>query len=200
MIQITCYQTCKTYSKDWQVLYSEFPHHASSSKSNLQWLGDGYYFWTDSDRFAQWWGTDRLKQPYCITRYSINIEYDMIFDMVGNTGHIEYFFEKLLTTYRILFDKASRFSMTKLPDPTIATVIDHMRKNYKEQVFNFKAMKICDSWLDKESKICFTPKSLEFFPGTRRIQLCIFSGEEDCIQDKIPHYPDEYCKVIADAT
>ncbi len=200
MIQITCYQTCKIDSKGWQVLFSEFPHHARNSQSNLQWLGDGYYFWTDSDRFAKWWGTFRLKQPYCITRYSINIEYDMIFDMVGNTEHIEFFFEKLLKTYQTLYEHARRFSMTKLPEPTIATVIDHMRNFYKDQVFKYQAMKICDAWLDKESKLNFTPQSHEFFPGARRIQLCIFSGEESCIQDKMPHFPKEYCDVIAKAT
>lgn len=202
MIQIPCYQTCKTYDKDWKVLYAEFPHHALNSKTNFQWLGNGYYFWTDSDRFAQWWGTDRLQEPYCITRYAIHIEYNMIFDMVGNTAHIEYFFEKLLCTYRELFNRARRFSMKKLPEPTIATVIDHMRKHYKEAAFNFRAMKVCDAWLDKSFNLQFTPdhKTYEFFPGIRRIQLCIFSGEEDCIQNKTPHYPDDYCDAIAKAS
>lgn len=202
MIQITCYQTCKTDSKDWRVLYDEFPHHASNSKNKFQWLGNGYYFWTDSPRFAEWWGTDRLNQPYCITRYSIHIEYDMIFDMVGNTGHIEFFFEKLLRNYEVLYEKSRKFSYTKLPEPTIATVIDHMRNFYKEQVFNYRAMKICDAWLDKDFKIGFTPKTkrYEFFSGIRRIQLCVFTGEEQCIQDKTPHYPTEYCDVITQAS
>lgn len=202
MIQIACYQTCKTDSKDWKVLYDEFPHHAKNTKSNLQWLGNGYYFWTDSDHFAIWWGTDRLQQPYCITSYLINIEYEMIFDMVGNTRHVQYFFEKLLIIYEAAFEKSRRFSMTKLPEPTIATVIDHMRTFYKEPVFKYRAMKICDAWSDESFSLNFTSKSKahEYFPGARRIQLCVFSGEEQCIQDKKPHYPVEYCNSIAQAS
>lgn len=202
MIQITCYQTCKIESKDWQTLYNEFPHHAWNGKNKFQWLSDGYYFWPDSVRFAEWWGKDRLKQPYCITRYSIHIEHAMIFDMVGNVSHIEYFFEHLLRAYKVLFEKARKFSPTKLPEPTIATVIDHMRKFYKEQVFNFRAMKVYDAWIDENFAIDFTPgaKGTEYFPGLPRIQICIFTGEEECIRDKTPHFPVEYCNDIAVAT
>ncbi|KAA8733907.1 hypothetical protein F4V57_07610 [Acinetobacter qingfengensis] len=203
MIQITCYQTCKTDSRDWRVLYDEFPHHAKNS-NEYQWLSDGYYFWPDSDHFAKWWGTDRLRQPYCITCYLIHIEYEKIFDMVGNVSHIKYFFEKLLKSYEALYEHSRKFSSKKLPKPTIATVIDHMRNFYKEETFNFKAMKVLDAWIDEEFCIDFTPNSAskknEYFPGLARIQLCVFSDEKQCIQGKIPHYPNEYCDVIAKAS
>lgn len=199
MIQITCYQTCKIESKDWKTLFNEFPHHAKNSKSKYQWLGDGYYFWPDSDRFARWWGEDRLGQPYCITRYVIHIEYDMIFDMVGNVSHIEYFFTKLLATYRILFEKARCFSATKLAPPTIATVIDHMRKFFKEELFNFKAMKVIDNWVDTEFSFKFVPEAKyhEKLPGLGRIQMCVFTDAKNCIHEKTPHFPEAYCNDIA---
>lgn len=201
MIQITCYQTCKIDSKDWNTLFDELPHLAKNTTKNFQWLGEGFYFWPDNDRFAKWWGEERLQVPYCITSYAIRIEYDMIFDMVGNVSHILYFFETLLVSYQKLYDRARRHAMTKLPVPTVATVIDHMRRFFKQDLFNFNAMKVIDSWIDTTFCLDFTPnaKDHEQLPGLGRIQMCVFTDAEDCIHEKTPYFPQEYCDVIAQA-
>lgn len=201
MIQITCYQTCKIDSNDWQTLYDSFPHYAvhNEHKKQWQWLGSGYYFWTDSPTYAIWWGTERLKKPYCITSYTVSIEYEAIFDMTANVRHIEYF-SNMLSTYKAAYDKAARFSMKKMPKPSISTVIEHFRTYYREKAFKFKAMKIHHESIDKSYRVPMTPDSAEFFPGLPKIQLCIFKGEEKCILGKIPHFPDEYCSYIAKAS
>ncbi|WP_224964773.1 hypothetical protein [Acinetobacter guillouiae] len=202
MIQITCYQTCKIDSKDWQTLYDSFPHHAIQNelKKQWQWLGSGYYFWPDSPTCAVWWGDVRLRQPYCITSYLISIEYEAIFDMTGNIKHIEYF-SFMMDMYKKAYDKAARFCMKKLPAPSVSTVIDHFRTHLREEVFNYKAVKIhnFDDFVNDDDTVKMTPISREVFVGLSRIQLCIFKGEEKCISEKTPHSPNDYCSSIAQA-
>lgn len=197
-VNIACYQTCKADSQDWKALYESFPHHAVTTNTNHQWLGNGYYFWTDSPTNAVWWGEERLGQPYCITRYNVNIEYDLIFDMTGNVQHIEYF-KLLKDKYMEKYEQARRFSMGKLPAPSISTVIQYFRSYYREQMFAFRAAKIHHNWIDQSFRIVMSPQSREFFSGLPRIQLCIFTDEKECVEDKTPHYPPDYCDSIARA-
>ncbi|POY42012.1 hypothetical protein C3Z13_08435 [Avibacterium endocarditidis] len=51
-----------------------------------QWLGNGYYFWTDSEFFAHKWGLLKDKYPkgYAITEYLVDIPKDSFLDLVGN--------------------------------------------------------------------------------------------------------------------
>nr|WP_181717010.1 hypothetical protein [Psychrobacter sp.]QJS05582.1 hypothetical protein [Psychrobacter sp.] len=196
-LTIKCYQTCKTNSKVWTELFEGFPHFATknSETGTLQWLGDGYYFWTDSKTNAKWWGENRLKAPYCITSYSVNVSSEKLLDLSGNAEQIEYFLELRDTFLKIYrnYSKSKKYVV-----PTVDIMIDFFREHHRDTFFKFEAIKMHHNIYDKTYKpIKISQKSQEFFQGLPRIQLCVFLEKEDDIKDKSPSYPDAYCDSIS---
>lgn len=57
------------------------------SRADNQWLGQGYYFWTDSDYWAKRW----MSEPKVITKFDIAFEKSKLFDLVGDVSHQELF-------------------------------------------------------------------------------------------------------------
>lgn len=57
-----------------------------------QWLTDGYYFWLNSDRYAEWWGTSNLRSDYLITQYEIALDREDVLDLIENPDDEDYFF------------------------------------------------------------------------------------------------------------
>ena len=173
------------------ILFDRFPHMATNTKI-VQWLGNGYYFWTDSCKNAHWWGKNRLKSNYCITEYSVDLDGEFLLDMSGNVEHIEYFYE-----LKKFFEK--KCSESDIDNPSISDLIGYFRKFHKEKLFKFKAIKIHHNLYDKSYKLNMTPNSKEYFQGLPRIQLCVFPEEKECIKDKIPYYPEDYQQAIISA-
>lgn len=188
---IECYQTReKDVEKTWGDLHQELPHLApyDEETKKYQWLGEGYYFWTDSDHFAHWWAKVRKYQSYCITSYQVEIEFDDLLDLSGNVKHAIYL-KKLCTKLQ------SYVKEKNLPEPTICTTITYYRQYYKNEFFKFKAIKL-SAGVDPNSTIKFTPEAKEVFAGIPRIQLCVFPEAKDSIGNKTPYYPDEYREYI----
>ena len=195
-MELKCYQTCKIESEQWSTLFERFPHFAvnSADSKNIQWLSEGYYFWTDSCRNAHWWGSKRLKEPYCITEYFININSESLLDLSGNTEHMEYLY-KLKDFFIDNYNKI--YTNAEAPKPTISVLVEYFRKFYKDEMFGFSAIKIHHNFYDNGFEpIYMTANSKEFFNGIPRIQLCVFNESVSCIKDKFPIYPNEYCEYI----
>lgn len=196
-LTIKCYQTCKTESKVWRELFDSFPHFAinNCAEGKLQWLGEGYYFWTDSVKNAEWWGNNRLKVPYCITGYSVDLNSEILFDLTGNAEHIEYFYDLRKT----FIDIHKKFSKSKIfVEPTVDVMIDYFRRNYKENIFKFEAIKFHHNNYDPDyQKVNMTSGRPEFFQGLPRIQLCVFPERKSDITNKLPYYPEAYCNSVS---
>lgn len=52
-----------------------------------QWLGQGYYFWTDSDYYAYDWGLKHYNSKYAINKFIVTVPENLFFNLVGNTAH-----------------------------------------------------------------------------------------------------------------
>ena len=97
------------------------PFH--SNVNEPQWLGQGYYFWTDDDFYAHLWGCLKIKNDegisqykykngYVITQFNISIEPNNLLDLVGNARQQIYFYKltPLSTLYNSLILKGLKFN------------------------------------------------------------------------------------------
>ena len=83
-LTLNCFHTCKLDGgKDFIIPRVPF----LSSSQEKQWLGKGYYLWTDSIFFAHEWGKDHYRSNYAINQFEINVPKDQFWDLVGNVDH-----------------------------------------------------------------------------------------------------------------
>lgn len=123
-IQIEAYHTChfKGTQKD---IFNNSPYCSDPDKK--QWLGNGYYFWTDHDLFAHAWGKQTEKYPkgYAITQYIIEIPRNMLLDLVGNVKDQLMFREQILKYARKMgVELNNKQQALQIP---ISKVLDHLR-------------------------------------------------------------------------
>ncbi len=110
-----------------------------------QWLGDGYYFWTDSDFFAHKWGKrpDKYPKGYVITQYSVNLPQNSFLDLVGNVKDQLLFKEQIKKYLERMGEELSRENARAIP---ISKVLDHLRlaKGGCRDYFKYDAIKAMD--------------------------------------------------------
>lgn len=146
--EILCFHTCKNEgSKDF--ILERAPFHSNTTKP--QWLGQGYYLWTDSDYYAHDWGRQRPRYGnYVITKFKLSVEESLFLDLVGSVVDQLYFldlvkeYKKTLTEkLKLITDptKKQRFRNAINQPLTVSTVIQHYRK---ERKFPFKVVKAQD--------------------------------------------------------
>ena len=89
--EILCFHTCKNEgSKDF--ILERAPFHSNTTKP--QWLGQGYYLWTDSDYYAHDWGRQRPRYGnYVITKFKLSVEESLFLDLVGSVVDQLYFLD-----------------------------------------------------------------------------------------------------------
>ena len=154
------------------------PFH--SNVNEQQWLGQGYYFWTDDDFYAHLWGCLKIKNDegisqykykngYVITQFNISIEPNNLLDLVGNARQQIYFY-KLVKLYR------EEYCIDDIEDIPVSKIIDYCKLKSQDNfnVFPYFAIKACDT--AKNSKYFpFTTTSSETLILPTRQQLCVFS-------------------------
>lgn len=167
-----------------------------------QWLTDGYYFWLNSDRYAEWWGKYNLKSDYLITQYEIVLDRDDVLDLIENPDDEDHFFwlvEAYLEKYN---ESKGKPGAEQLPEPTVSSILHFFRKT-DPKIFPFKAVTITDLW---EAEPVFqylkTHKYLKMTPNSKsdhdkyrpmgRPQICVFEEVKSCISNSIPIHPREY--------
>jgi len=211
----TCfgYQTTRCDYSNINLYVRSLPHYAQSvlieenpkidkDKEIHQWLTDGYYFWLNSDRYANWWGDDILKSDYLITRYDISLDREDVYDLIENPDDEDDFFF-LLETYLEKYEACRHKGISEqLPEPTVSTVLHFFRKKHPD-MFPYLAVTITDNWIAKpvikyisEHKcLRMTPKSFSNSDKYRpmgRPQICVFKEAVSSISASLPIYPRDY--------
>lgn len=173
--EIVCFHTCNNEGGKEFILQNA-PFH--SNESTTQWLGQGYYLWTDSDHYAKEWGKCKPRYGcYVVTKFTLKIDKTDFLDLVGNVEDQLAFF-KLVERYK----HHIRTEANKLPLPErneiletlktiyVSTVIEHYRSENK---FPYSVVKAQDTVSKKTQSIRFTPdqrdKAVLFYPTRQQI-------------------------------
>ncbi|TCB37520.1 hypothetical protein E0H82_02640 [Acinetobacter sp. ANC 4910] len=190
-IKITAFHTCHLQGSPQQI-YDSVPY--ASDRDKEQWLGQGYYFWTDSCFFAKEWGALPSKYPngYVITKFEIEIPIDNFLDLVGNVVH-QLKFEEQIRSYfnrmQIIFDKEHAKTIP------ISKMLDHFRSEAKEKngngenFFSYSAIKAADianltfSYPYSQGDIASLRLGHKLYLPTRQ-QIYIAPEYADCLKDK----------------
>lgn len=139
-IRLTAYHTCHLQGSPKEI-FDKSPYKSQSNKP--QWLGDGYYFWTDCDFFAHKWGklSDKYPNGYAITEYTIQISKNILLDLVGNVQD-QIYFRKQILKYAEKVNVLPK-DINEIP---ISKVLDHLRLLAKadETKFQYRAIKAVD--------------------------------------------------------
>ena len=131
------------------------------------WLCPGYYFWDASIDTAKWWGEERYLSKgkgYIICRTSYDYSSEGFFDLVGDTVHINDFWEAVDVAYEEYPDKPI----------TVALVLGLLRED-SEFSNKFKAVRTYPIKSRRPiSTIQFIPKNYAYIEKDPPIQLCIW--------------------------
>lgn len=161
MHTVVGFHTCEDRGESDEEIESKVP---IKSKQNKQWLGEGYYFWTDSDRFAKTWG--RYSKRF-ISRFDIIFTHQNdIFDLVGNALHQEEFEEMLAEIVK---------KDPQLEKIDISAVFYFLREN--EILSQYKAIKACGN--SYRLLGYFSSGKKEKLMFVNRIQLCLFNKDKN---------------------
>lgn len=172
MITINCYQTVE--NRGQEETYNASPLHSSPGH---QWLGQGYYFWTDSDYFAHFWGKTQYKKNYAILNYEVRVDEDDYLDLVGNVND-QLFFNELKQMY------LDKLGFRK--NVTVIEIIDFFRQ---EKIISYKAIKASDV-PHKNERTAFSENKPETFVAPTRQQLLVVSGCEELVLNKKWYFPE----------
>lgn len=146
--EILCFHTCNNEGSK-EFILERAPFHSDTRKA--QWLGQGYYLWTDSDYYAHDWGQQSPRYgSYVITRFTLIVDRPLFLDLVGNVVDQLHFLD-LVKEYKsslteklnqILDPEKKERVRQELGRPlSVSTVIQHYRKKRK---FPFKVVKAQD--------------------------------------------------------
>lgn len=147
-IPFEAYHTCNLEGPI-KIIFDASPYKSDPKKS--QWLGNGYYFWTDCDLFAHHWGRLKYEKGYVITKYSIQIPKHSLLDLVGNVQD-QIYFKGIINIYaeKLGIELKNKEDAMKIP---ISRVLEHLRllAHNDEKYFSFKAIRAVD-YQSKDSR------------------------------------------------
>lgn len=193
-IKFLCFHTCKNKNTGEYILQNA-PFH--SDRTVAQWLGQGYYLWTDSDFFAHEWGKHPPRNnKYAIIKFDVILDNEHeILDLVGDVND-QLFFRDLVTQYRnsindaikTIQDKAERVKMRqKLSELCVSTVILFFQKR---RVFPFKVVKAQDIIATQTNNLQFVvddPKKSALFYPTRQ-QVVVYEHGKSVLKNPEIHH------------
>lgn len=169
-LTFTVYHTCHL-AGSLDNIFRNSPYECDTN--DKQWLGVGYYFWTDSEYFAQKWGELDRKYPkgYVITEYQVEIPEESFLDLVGNVKD-QLFFRKQILDYveRMGIELNSKEDARNIP---ISKVIDHLRTSSPQDTSTIKydAIRAMDYSGAHTFSYTFTEGGWELIPIPTRQQL-----------------------------
>ena len=169
-LTFTVYHTCHLKGS-LNDIFSNSPYKCDPNTQ--QWLGDGYYFWTDSEYFAHKWGMIKSKYPngYVITKYLVDIPEESFLDLVGNVRD-QIFFAKQILEYakRMGYELDNSEDARKI---ALSKVLDHLRKYSQNNNFPIKydAIRAFDYQSVHTKLYKYTEDSKEQIPIPTRQQL-----------------------------
>lgn len=189
-IEIVGYHACRA-SGGREHIQSKAPFLSGSGRR--QWLTQGYYFWTDSDYFAKWWGDVGYKGHYAIVKCKLVIEKEQLLDLVGSVAN-QLFFLRLMKDFQKRVQAAGE-------DPNQVTVNDVLSyfRNPKSPVhFPFVAIKSQDvpknDELPYKGRYPYRTNKKEVMPALTRQQICLFEHSYEAVVEKQIIYPNSLAK------
>lgn len=168
-----------------------------SDASKEQWLTQGYYFWTDDDDLAHWWGYLRYKRNYLVVESKITIEEQCFLDLVGNQKQcklfVEWAREYIKSANKKGIDFALEIGFSTENEIFVSLMIQVFRKIAKNSFFPFKAVKAADKSEETERFTNDAPERLVFI---KRQQLCLFDdvNKKELIENITIHPPKKHNK------
>lgn len=188
-VSITCFHTCNNQGTKEEIL-SKVPFKSNSV--NPEWLGKGYYFWTDSDYYAHVWGTFKPRYGrYVIAKFQLEIDKDDLLDLVGDVS-AQLFLKELISNYQTHLASEIRNAKTgidkarlrdELSNMSVSTVIQFFRD---EKTLDFKAIKSQDINTEKVQGLCYLEGKKEILPFTRQ-QLVVYEEGKHLLSCPIWH-------------
>lgn len=131
--------------------------------TNNPWLGAGYYFWDGILGNAEWWGKTHYRNDYMIFKSSYDVHSDLLFDLVGNVEHIEYFRRYAYGLKTVLGRSTIK----------VSSVIEFMKKDGK---FPFQAIRVEGRNISGQRNnvmLVFDDLGMYYLQPVPKIQLCI---------------------------
>lgn len=151
------------------------------------WLGNGFYFWDTFMELAHWWGEKGYAGNYFICKCYCDSCQEDVFDLVGNTIHIQNFRD------------CSKLLQNAYPDKkiTVPFVLEFMKK---KGIFPYKAIRAnpigCtngDEYL-RSQRLRFVNSNIAYLDMIPPIQLCVVKKEFVRKGSFKIVYPATYCK------
>lgn len=161
-----------------------------SDASKEQWLTQGYYFWTDDDDLAHWWGYQKYKKSYLVVESRITIEDEFFLDLVGNQKQCKLFVTWAKSYIASVNAKginfASEIGFNTDDEVFISIMIQVFRKIARNSFFQFKAVKAADQYEKTER---FTSDDNARLVFIKRQQLCVFddTNKKELIENITVH-------------
>lgn len=137
------------------------------------WLTQGYYFWTDSDTWAHFWGRKSVKSDeYAVLKCKIQFKENEYLDLVGNSRHLE-LFANLIDLIGIKTSEDEKI--------TVRQIIQMCRFFAKSdpQFFPFQGIKAADF---PEEQYPFVKNIKNKLVTLNRQQLCVFEEAKEKIK------------------
>lgn len=168
------------------------PFHSSSERT--QWLTPGYYFWR-SNKLAEQWGASSYSSGdgYAVLKATLRLSEDELFDLVANSEHIEYF-EKLISQ----FMNFKLRTLGKKYTPTVSACLTYFREKAKvsPKILPYIAVMASETAQSKEGssqkRYQFVSNRQNCIALNKRVQICLFTGNENRIHDRELIYPESW--------
>ena len=145
------------------------------------WLGDGYYFWDSSEKWAHDWGVKGCKGRYMIFRGEIVIDQNA-YDLYGNVAQQEAFWA--------LYEELKRRKIIPEHELTVGKILAYMIKN---GLFPYHTIRAGDM-PNQEKSIFFGTRQKEVLRLGSRVQICLLEQETLNLQSFRVIYPEHYIK------
>lgn len=161
------------------------------SRPNKQWLGQGYYFWTDSSYWAKKW----MKDPKVISQFTLTIEKDQFLDLVGDVSDQELFLS-ICEIFNEDYPHYEEYSKLHGDSVTVGAVISFLRRQDSagegEKLFPYAAVRAKDR--RKVSSILFVPGQRNELSLVEPHQLCVYQEyKSKVINFENFIHPKHYC-------
>lgn len=173
VFSITAYHTCREEGSADE-LRERVPF---ISRPDNQWLGKGYYFWTDSDYWAKLWMAGR---PTVVSKFSISIPKIKVLDLVGNVSH-QVLFKDICETISKHKETKELYRRSYGEELTVGTMLSWLRDYNKgkedDSFFPFWAVKATDK--RSVSSIKFSPSTEKKIFLVEPHQMCVYEEYKD---------------------
>lgn len=174
VFNVTGYHTCKAKG-GIQHIRKSVPF---LSLPDNQWLGQGYYFWTDD----AYWARDWLNQPKVISEFTIELDKIKVLDLVGDVKH-QILFNDICSLFKDGGIYQEAYSEKYGGDIFITHIFSWLREECKipgeEDLFPYWAVRAKDKRF--VSKFPFHEKGREELLLVERHQMCVYSEYKDQI-------------------